>query len=570
LISSSMLNIAICKIILNFYMNFKTKYNKLKRSRQITNVLIKYGLDYFIDKSKLKLPHRIKKIPKSYEGIGLSEGMRLALEELGPTFIKFGQILSTRPDFLPPAFIKELEKLQDEVPPFDSFQAKEIIEKELGKPVEKLFKEFGEIPVASASLSQVHKAILPNDEIVAVKIQRPNVNEVIELDLEILKDLVGVIDRRSGNNWIYHPGLIVEEFKKAIKREIDFTNEAHNYEKFRINFKDIDYIKIPKIYWNMTTTKVLTMEFVEGIKINEITMPEHRDIFNPKEVARRGAQIILKQIFEDGFFHADPHPANIFVLSPATIVMLDVGQVSYVDESIIKNGAKLLLAMMDKNLDQGMRCLKALGVFEKEYDENLLRHDFAELIDHYVGIPLKDIEIRKLAQETIEVMKRHNLVLPSNLFLMIKALSMAETTGRKLDPDFNIVSVGKPFITKIVNKRFSPDELLKRGNIFVKDSIEFIEKLPQDLTDTLKKLVEGKLKVIFENKELEKIANEISRSAKCKSLSIVIASLIIGSSLTMQMNIGPTIFGYPLQGIIGYITAIFLGVVLTIILKSRK
>ncbi|MCE5329459.1 AarF/ABC1/UbiB kinase family protein [bacterium] len=551
-------------------MNFKTKHNKLKRSEKIIDVFIKYGLDYFIDRSKLKLLYRIKKIPKGYEAISLPKRVRLSLEELGPTFIKFGQVLSTRPDFLPPVFIRELEKLQDEVPPFDSFQAKEIIEKELGEPVEKLFKEFEEIPVAAASLSQVHKAILPNNEIVAVKIQRPDIKEVIELDLEILKDMAGFINRRSENNWIYHPKLMVEEFKKAIQREIDFTNEAHNYEKFRINFKDIDYIKIPKIYWDMTTTKVLTMEFVGGVKINEITLPEYRDIFNPKEVAKRGACIVLKQIFEDGFFHADPHPSNIFVLPPATIAMLDVGQVGYVDENIVKNGAKLLLAMMDKNLDEGMRCLRALGVLEKEFDENLLRQDFTELIDRYVGIPLKDIEIRKLVQDTIGVMVHHNLVLPSNLALMIKALSMAETTGRQLDPDFNVVTVGKPFITKIVGKRFSSDELLKRGNIFVKDSIEFIEKLPQDLTDTLKKLREGKLKVIFENKELEKLTREISRLTMFLSFSIVIASLIISSSLNTKMDTGLIIFGYPIQSIINYVIAFFLCLVLIIIFKSKK
>jgi ubiquinone biosynthesis protein len=559
----------------NFFirMNFKTKYNKLKRSRQIINVFTKYGLDYFIDKSKLKLLYKLKKgIPIGFQTPSLSRNICTALEELGPTFIKFGQILSTRPDFLPPAFIAELEKLQDKVPPFSSLTAKEIIKQELGENAEKLFKKFEETPIASASLAQVHKAVLPNGEIVAVKIQRPDIKEVIELDLEILKDLMGFINKRSGNNWVYHPKLMVGEFKKAIQKEIDFTNEAHNYEKFRVNFKDIDYIKIPKVYWDMTTTKVLTMEFIEGIKINEITRDEYKDIFNHKEVAKRGTCIILKQIFEDGFFHADPHPANIFVLPPATIAMLDVGQVGYVDENIVKNGAKLLLAMMDKNLDQGLRYLKALGMLEEEYDEILLRQDLSELIEHYVGIPLKDIEIRKLAQDTIEVLVHHNLVLPSNLALMIKALSMAETIGRQLDPDFNAVTVGKPFITKIVNKRFSTDELLKRGNIFVNDSIEFIEKLPKSLTDILKKLAEGKLKFNFENKELQKLTREISHSAMLLSFSIIIAALIISSSLITKMDTHIIIFGYPIQSIINYAIAIFLILVLILIItfKSKK
>jgi len=320
----------------------------------------------------------------------------------------------------------------------------------------------------------------------------------------------------------------------------------------------------------MTTTKVLTMEFIEGTKISEITKDECGGIFDPKEVARRGAYIIIKQIFEDGFFHADPHPANIFVLPPDTIAMLDVGQVGYVDENMIKNGAKFLLAMMDKDLDQGMRSLEALGILKKEFDENLLRQDFTELIDHYAGIPLKDIEIRKLVQDTIDVMVHHNLVLPSNLALMIKAFSMAETTGRQLDPDFNMVSVGKPFMAKIISKRFSPEKLLKRSNEFIQDSIEFVEKLPQDLIDAIKKFREGKIKFIFEHKGLENLTREINRSTMRLSLSIIIASIILGSSLIMQMNTGPVIFGYPVQGIIGYIVAIFLGFFLIIILKSGK
>ncbi len=426
---------------------------KFKRSRQIMAVLVKYGLDYFIDRTKkVNILTRIRKKPKDYEVLTLPERLRLALEELGPTFIKFGQILSTRPDFLPPAFIKELEKLQDQVSPFDSSQAKAIIEQELNSPIEKLFKKFETKPVAAASLSQVHKATLFNGEIVAVKIQRPNIREMAELDLEILEDLSGILENRLQNGWIYHPKLMVKEFKKAIRKELDFTNEAHNFEKFRINFKEIEYIQLPKIYWETTTTKVLTMEFIEGTKINEITKEKHKGIFKPKEVAEKGAEAILKQVLEDGFFHADPHPANLFVLPPATIVMLDVGMVGHVDEKTIINGAKLLQAIVDKNLDQVMRGFENLGVIIEEFDRNLLRQDLKELLDRYLEIPLKNLEINKVSQDILEVMVRHNLVLPANLVLMIKAISVVETTGRQLDPDFDILSAAKPFVKKLLRK----------------------------------------------------------------------------------------------------------------------
>jgi ubiquinone biosynthesis protein len=551
------------------FIKFRTNSKKLKRSRQIITVLINYGLDYFIDKSKIGMLTKIKKIPKSYQKLGLSERICLSLEELGPTFVKFGQILSTRPDFLPPAFIKELEKLQDQVPPFDSFQAKEIIKKELNKPIDKLFKKFEEIPIASASLSQVHKATLPNNEIVAVKIQRPNIEEIIKIDLEILEDLAGFVDRRLFDNWIYHPKLMIKEFKRVILKEIDFRNEADHFEKFRTNFKDIDYVKVPKIYRDITTKKILTMEFIEGTKISEITKDEYKDIFDPKEVAKRGASIVLKQIFEDGFFHGDPHPANIFILPQATICMLDVGMVGYVDETIISNGTKLLQAVIDKNLDQTIDSLESLGVLKKEFDESLLRKDLSELIEHYVEISLKDIDIRQLMQDTTEVIVNHDLVLPDNLALMVKSLSMVESIGRKLDPDFNIISVSRPFLNKIINKRFTPEQLLKRSNKFIRDSIELVEKLPQDLIDGLKKFKEGKLKFVFEHRGLEQLNKEINLLTLRISISIIIASLIIGSSLIIQK--GSSISSYSILGIIGYIIAILLSIILVIsILKSGR
>lgn len=544
---------------------------KLKRSRQIMGVAVKYGLDYFIDRSKINLLIKIRKRPKDYQLLTLPERLRLALEELGPTFIKFGQILSTRPDFLPPTFIKELEKLQDNVPPFDSFQAQEIVRQALNKPLDKLFKEFRTKPIAAASLSQVHKATLLNGEIVAVKIQRPNIKETIELDLNILEDLAGLLENRFHNGWVYRPKLMIEEFKKAIRRELDFTKEARNFEKFRINFKDIDYIKVPKIYWEMTTTKVLTMEFIKGTKVNEIVQKKYKDVFKPKEVAKRGAEIILKQVLEDGFFHADPHPGNIFIQPPATIIMLDVGQIGYLDEKTIIDGAKLLQAVINKNLDQSIRSFENLGVITKEFDKNLFRQDLKELLDRYLEVPLKNLEISKIFQDILEVIMRHNLTLPTNLTLMIKAFSMIESTGRQLDPDFNMVLVAKPFVKKLLRKRFTSQELLKKSGILFQESAEFIERLPRDSIDIFRKLKEGRLKFNFEHRGLEKFTQEIDRSTNRLSFSLIIASLIIGSSIVLQQQAGPFIFGYSAIGIIGYLFASFLGLGLVIsILRSGK
>ena len=551
-------------------LNFKT-LRQVKRSRQIISVLIKYGLDYFIDQAKISFWLKIKKKSRKVQELIPPKRLRLALEELGPTFVKFGQILSTRPDFLPPDFIKELEKLQDEVPPFSSFQAKKIIEKELNKPLGELFKKFETKPIAAASLSQVHKAILPNNEVVAVKVQRPGIKETIELDLKILEDLAGFLENRLYNGWVYQPKLIVKELKKAIKREIDFTNEAYNFERFRINFKDIEYIKVPKIYWEMSTSKVLTMEFIKGTKVDEITQEKYKNVFDPKKVAKRGAQAILKQILEDGFFHADPHPANILVQPPATIVMLDVGMVGYLDKETILKIAKLLQAIIDKNLEQIINCLENLGVVIKEINKNSFREDLKELLDRYFGVPLKRLEIKKISEDMLKIMVEHHLSLPSSFVLMLKALSMEESIGKKLDPDFDMISTAKPFVKKILRKRFMPQELLKRSSILFQESLELIEELPRDLIEILHKFKEGRLKFNFEHQGLEKLVIEINRSSNRISFSLIIAALIIGSSLVLQQQVGPFIFGYSAIGIIGYLLASFLGLGLIIsILRSGK
>jgi len=553
-------------------MFFKFKnLRKIKRSRQIVAVLVKYGLNYFLDRTKIGILAKIGKRPKNYETLNTPERLRLALEELGPTFVKFGQILSTRPDFLPPDFIRELEKLQDQVLTFDSFQAQEIIVQELKKPIDKLFRHFESRPIAAASLSQVHKAVLISGKTVAVKIQRPDIKKIIDLDLEILEDLASLSENHLDNGWVYHPKLMVAEFKKAIRKEIDFINEASNFERFEVNFKDIEYIKIPKIYWSMTTTKVLTMEFIEGTKINEIIQEKYKGIFDPIEVAKRGADAILKQILEDGFFHADPHPANLFVQPPATIVMLDVGMVGYLDEETVINGAKLLQAIVNKDLNQVLRSFENLGIIIKEFDHNLLRQDLKELLDRYLGIPLKNLEISQVSQDILEIMMHHDLVLPANLVLMVKALSVVETTGRQLYPDFDMLSAAKPFVKKLLRKKFAPQELLKKSGVVLQECIELIEQLPNNLIDILHKVKEGKLKFNFEHQGLEILTNEIDRSSNRLSFSLIIAALIIGSSLILQQQIGPFVFGYSILGIIGYLIASFLGLGLIIsILRSGK
>jgi len=553
-------------------LSFRSNLDKVKRSRQIISVFIKFGLDYLFDVSRVNFITKIRNRRKGYEKLSSAERLRLAFEELGPTFIKFGQILSTRPDFLPPDYIYELEKLQDKVLPVETLRIRECIEKELNKPLNQVFKEFDEKPVASASLSQVHKAVLYNGEIVALKIQKPGIRNTIELDLAILESFADVLEKRLRNGPFHSPKAVVAEIKKALRKELDFLNEAHNFDKFRNNFKGIDYIKVPNVYWDLTTEKLLTMEFIEGVKISEITQEKYRQQFDLKKIADRAAEALLKQILLDGFFHADPHPGNLFVQPPDTIVMLDVGMTGHLEERTIIIIAKTLRAANEKDYSHIIRGLQDLGLVVQKIDKFSLRQDLDELIELYSDRPFKTISMAKMNQQILEIMMRHKMAIPSNLVMMLRSISIAESVGKQLEPDFDMFSLIQPFVRKIYFKLYSPRRWKERGVNVMDESVELVEHLPHHLSDLLRKLREGQFEVKLEHHKLEEITREIKGSSNRISASLIIAALIVGSSLILQQGIGPTISNVSIIGIIGYILAgvLGLGLIISIFRLSRK
>lgn len=553
-------------------LSFRSNLDKVKRSRQIISVFMKFGLDYLFDVSRVNFITKIRNRRKGYEKLSNAERLRLAFEELGPTFIKFGQILSTRPDFLPPDYIRELEKLQDKVLPIETLRIRECIEKELNKPLNQVFKEFNEQPVASASLSQVHKAVLPNGETVALKIQKPGIRTTIEVDLSILESLADMLEKRLRNGSFYSPKSIVAEIKKTIRKEMDFLNEAHNFDKFRNNFKNIDYIKVPKVYWELTTEKLLTMEFIEGVKISEITQEKYRQQFDLKKIANQAAEALLKQILLDGFFHADPHPGNLFVQSPDTIVMLDVGMTGHLDERTIIIIAKILRSANEKNYSHIIRGLQDLGLVVQKVDKFSLRQDLDELLELYSNRPFKTISMTKMNQQILGIMMRHKMAIPSNLVMMLRSISIAESVGKQLEPDFDMFSLVQPFVRKIYLKLYSPRRWKERGVNVMDESVELVEHLPHHLSDLLRKLREGQFEVKLEHHNLEEITQEMKGSSNRIAASLIIAALIVGSSLILQQGIGPTISNVSIIGIIGYIIAgvLGLGLIISIFRSSRK
>ena len=552
-------------------------YRHIKRYRQIFSVLLKYGFEDIVERLKRntfvrfgrKFFRRTKSAEK-FEHLSTAQRLRMALAELGPTFIKLGQILSTRPDLVPLEFIKELEKLQDQVPPFPSDQAMKIVSAELNKSIADVFLSFSEQPIAAASIAQVHRATLRNGHPVVVKIQRPHISKMIETDISILYDLATILEKYLPESELYNPTAIVDEFAKTIRAELDFVREGRNIDRFRAYFKDDPTLYIPAVYWEATTSHILTMEFIDGCKISEIDFSQRRDL-DRKIIARHGAMATLKMIFEMGLFHADPHPGNIFVLKNNVLAPLDFGMVGRLDEQTKNYLRNLLSAIVEKNIDRIIRIFIEAEVIDDATNNRLLRFDLNDFIDTYYGLPLYQLKIEKLFGDLIDVLRRHRITLLSDVVLMAKALATIEGVGRSLDPEFNMMTLIEPYAMQLISQPFAPKKQLKDMTQFALDTEALLKILPAELKYILKKVKKGKMNLIFEHRGLDRLITELDKSSNRLSFSLIIAALIIGSSIIIFSGKGPFIFGLSVFGLIGYLIAAVLGLWLVIaILRSGK
>ncbi len=559
-------------------LKLKKSYKNFKRVKNILTVITKYGLGYVFDQNRLLkyfnlgsgFFHRKNK-KQEVKSLTPPERARLACEELGPTFIKMGQILSTRPDLIPPEIIQELSKLQDEVAPFSFEEVKKEIQKELGGPIDKLFLDFDETALAAASLSQVHKAKLKTGEIVAVKVQRPEIEPMVESDISILRDLAEFVEKRFSSTQLYQPIDIVEEFRRSIKQELDFITEGKNIEIFRKNFKEEKDVCIPKVYWELSSSRILTMEYIKGKKLSSILKQDDWTEIRPKIIAKKSGQILLKQIFEDGIFHADPHPGNIFIENNNSLALLDFGMVGKLDSQTLDQLINILLGIVENKAERIVSTLEEMEATNTDKDLKKLKRDIQDLINKYYGLPVKQIQMSKTIPEVLEIIGKHKIKIPTDLALLAKALITTEGTIKKLDPDFNIIDQARPFAERLLKKKYSPTSLLKKGDEKIKELLHILEVLPNDIIWFLRAIKRGKLDVGFEHKGLEKLIAEIDRASNRLSLSLIIAALIIGSSLVLIQETPPFILGYSAVGIIGFLLASFLGLGLIIsILRSGR
>jgi ubiquinone biosynthesis protein len=551
-------------------------YRHLNRYRQILAVLFKYGFGDLLEMLKIDqyievgLQMISRKRATRVERLNRPQRLRMAFEELGPTYIKLGQILSTRPDLVPMEYIDELSSLQDKVPAFPFEQVRNVVSAEFGIPPEDLFDTLEEEPFASASIGQVHRAVLKDGESVAVKFQRPGIQKIIEVDLEIMLHLATLAERHIEELSFHRPVKIVEEFAKTLEKEIDYQNEATNMERVARYFLNDPHVYIPKVFRETTTTRVLTTEFIEGIKISDVEKLEAAGL-DRGILTARGANLVLKQIFIQGFFHADPHPGNIFVLSDNVICLLDFGMTGIVDRQTREDFVDLLDSIVHQNEVRASQALLKLTDWEYEPDRRQLEREVADFMGRHLYKPLKDIELGKLLQQLLELATALRLRIPPDIFLMMKAFSTVEGVAHMLDPDFDMVEQATPFITEVKLARYKPQRIADDVYDLATRLLHFFQQFPKDLLDLANLIRQQKLSLQVEHRGLESMLATHDRISNRISFSILIAALIIGSALIVISETPPLIYGISLIGILLFSAAAIMGIwLLVAILRKGK
>ncbi len=544
-------------------------YRRIKRYRQVSFTLAKYGFGDIADRVGLgSLRNRLRGTP---EPVTVTpQRVRMALAELGPTYVKFGQLLSTRPDIVPDAYIQELEKLQDDVPPFDFAEVKQTFEDELGAAPHLLFQEFSEPVLASGSIAQVHKAQLTSGDWVAVKVRRPGIRRLIEIDLAILSDLAGLIERHIPELRWLQPENLVDQFARTIRRELDFQAEGQAIDRFRHNFEDDPTRFVPRVFWAFSSERILTTELVEGVKVTNVAELEARG-FNKREVAKNGARSILREVFEFRLFHADPHPGNFFVIEGNAIAVIDYGIVGRIDDETAEQLAVLLSSIVQRDTDGVLRVFRALGLLRDEVDVSLLKFDLEEFIDRYYGLPLAKLNAERVITDLLHIVRRHRIILPINLALLGRMLAVASGVGRNLDPEFNIVAEATPFIRSFLASRADPRRSARKALKTWSMYLRLIRALPADIEEITGKLKKGQIGFMLHHEGLTRFILEMDRSSNRLAFAMIVAALIIGSSLMINLGRGPALFGFSVLGVVGYVIAGLLGLWLVIaILRSGR
>ncbi len=533
----------------------------LPRLHDITSVLIRYGWGDVVRllgiSNLLERAGRLLHWKTSNEvtELDLPVRIRLALTELGPTFVKLGQILATRVDVFPAAWIVEFEKLHSHVPPVPFEQLQAGLEQVWGGPIENVFAEFEREPFAAASIAQVHRARLHDGTAVVIKIRRPDIKLKIDADLRILTHLARLLELEMPDMRRYRVVQIVGQLQRSLLRELDLVKEARNLDTFAQHFAGDDSVHIPRVFWEFCSEMVNVQEELIGIPGSQIARAEAEG-YDLKLLAGRGADAVLKMILLDGHFHADPHPGNVIYLPGNRVGLLDFGMVGRVTDSRREQLIDFLQALIQKN-ETGMLNVLTVWAGDVEIDEERLVYDISELIFGYDNLSLKDIRLGALLSEVTALMRDNQLALPPDLTLLFKALITLEGLGHQLDPEFHMVDHLTPFVARVLEARYSPQALAQRARRGVSEMAEIVFGLPRDVARLFRRARSGRLRIDLDLKRLDHFGQQLNSAANRLTMGVLTASLVVGSSIIMTVEGGPELFGLPFFGLLGFIVAFF-------------
>ncbi len=524
-----------------------------RRVAEIVGVLAKYGLADWLKSIPLAA---VRERLRSVEGqpineLATNERFRLALTELGTTFIKLGQMLSTRPDVIGIDLAEELSRLQSDTQPDEAAIIRAILTEELGRPPEEVFGFFADEAFASASIAQVHLARLPTGENVVVKIQKANIQTQVESDLSILAGLAELAEKHVEQLKPYEPVALVRQFRRTILRELDFHTERRNLEEFARNFSDDPGIRFPRPWPEFSSRRVLTMERFEGVLGSETDGLKATGV-DLGEFARRGANMYLEMIFRDSFYHADPHPGNLMLLPGGVIGVLDCGMAGRLDESLRDEIEALLLAVAQRDAEALTDAVFLIGAVPANVAREQLRADLADFVAEYTGQSINELDLAGALRSLADIIRRHRISLPPGVSLLLRTLVVLEGTAQLLNPDFSLAEVIQPFYTRAVGRRLSPQRLWLRLQRSYRDWDRLLQSLPRDLTETLQRLRSGRLTVHLDHRHLDPVVNRLV-------LGILSASLFLGSSFLWSMKAPPLLFGVSVFGAAGYLMSVYLG-----------
>jgi ubiquinone biosynthesis protein len=513
----------------------------LRRYQHIGATFMRHGFGFAINQLQPAVRNRLRRrstVPVQVPTEALAEHFRMALQELGPTFVKFGQVLSTRPDLLPPEYITELSRLQDAVPPEPWEDIRAVLTAELSKAPEEVFATIDPLPIAAASLSQVHLATLRDGDgcQVVVKVQRPGVREQIETDLSILAELANGAQHTPIARY-YDLPAIVDEFAYTLRNELDYVREGRSADRFRENFEEMPGVYFPRVYWGHTTRRVLTMERLEGIKIDDIAAMDAAKV-DRKTIALHSAEIIVKEVLEDGFFHADPHPGNFLVMSGNIIGAMDFGMVGHVDEALRLDLIRLYAAAVDVDANAVVDQLIRMGAVDEEVNRRRLSTDIRRFLDRYRGVTLEELRADEMFADIVPIAFRHHIRLPADLWLLGKTLSMIEGVGRRLDPEFDMFAVSEPIVRRLIRRLLIPNA--PKGRTLIRlgtDWADVTTLLPRAASRVLQQAERGDLFSV-RVKDMDHFLFVMDRLATRLTLAVLVAGLTVGLAVLIPATTG--------------------------------